>query len=262
MIGRQVLRVATRASSRLSCQQCKSSSLLIARYSTASEALKMPATKITSSHSRAQVVETPNDDLYTAKPPKIEYLMSKEEKFELKNVAQEIIDAELNCLPENAEKELFYQYDCWWFNDMLNIRKLTIEQAEKLIALAKKQDQFELHMYGQLMHVYSRNGNVDGVRSVAKQYEEEGGELDEGYYRDLMYAHYVNGKYDLAHATYVEMINEGFRPQYSGYCIELSVLEKLGKTELIPPIIEDIRKDGHVVPKKYQTEADKPILDI
>jgi len=260
MIGRHMLKVA-RASTRLTCLQCNTS-FLAARLSTAEPLKKMPASKITSSHSRAQVVETPNEEIYTAKPPKIEYLMTKQEKFELKDVEQELRELEINCLPENAANSLQYQYDCWWFNDMLNIKRLTIAQAEKLVTLAKQQDQFELHMYGQLMHVYSRNGNVDGVRAVAKQYEEDGGELDESFYRDLMYAHYVNGKYDLSHATYLEMLNEGFRPQYSGYCIELAVLEKLGKNELIPPIIEDIRKDGLIVPKKYQTDADKPTLDI
>lgn len=29
-----------------------------------------------------------------------------------------------------------------------------------------------LHMYTQLSHVYSRNGQADGVRSVARQFEE------------------------------------------------------------------------------------------
>lgn len=50
--------------------------------------------------------------------------------------------------------------------------------------------------------------------------------------------------------------------QYSGYLIELEVLEKLGKSELIPALIDDIRKDGHVIPDKYKTEEDRKPLDI
>lgn len=264
---KQVSRVA-RVTSRLVSLQTANTRILVSRYSSApaaAAAAAKPAEKIFSQHTKAQSTtkaQSANASLYTASPPEISYLLTEADLRERLDIDVELEKAKSAIAPENREQDLHYQYDCWWFSDMLSVRKLTVPQAEQLIELAKKKGEFKLHMYSQLSHVYSRNGLVDAVRSVGRQFEESGGELDEDYFRDVMYAYFVQSKNDLVHATYVEMLGEGLRPQYSAYLIELEALENLSKNELIPALIDDIRKDGFQVPDAYVTAEDKKSIAL
>jgi len=58
------------------------------------------------------------------------------------------------------------------FNAALNKPGVTPDQAEKIVALSWKFDRFDVIFYGQLSHIYAREGDIDGVLSVAQRAKE------------------------------------------------------------------------------------------
>lgn len=94
------------------------SPIITCRYSTAAPATTpgtSSGTRIFQQHVKGTTLSSlSNDDIYTAKPPTIEYLLTPEEKFERLDVEHELAQFEHATLPENQELSLHYKYDSWW----------------------------------------------------------------------------------------------------------------------------------------------------